>query len=747
MNFLDMYQELEEIYDAPYKSTGVTYAYKDNNGLLYHFYEDLPDLIHSLDIRSIYSTKNDRKENAAQFDWSRDDDFESGNSDGSSYVCMTNTLVGKNYMTTKRNRPFGLSFKRVDVEKYCENKYLIRSFDAFAAKGDYTSSVDSKGQRKLTYLANTEARDHNPFTVFSIGELEAGKYFICGGQDVKNRWPAQIFSDKTLYEQLKDWFVSIYSSSTSEDYQRRSVYHFKNGNIGQVRAWADPDKKTKPVDVAGNLNTNYAANVYSKGSKRDYSPSIIFDFKGRYATTFKEVIGIGPIEVYGDKKELLLGLEPGKGRSTQGMYKMPFILGLNVTNNTYSDTSYINPARRTPSTQYDIDGNATKIYSRRPDLVADEKLFKRLCKVFSEFEYRIYLDSGVDFRFPYDLVSTIVFPGLVKIGGTSEVVNITKLKELLESNVTPEVEEVVMVTGEVADDYKLTSYTKGLVTALIDLLTGPYKHVGVEIVPNTTGDYDGLIPSTRTKLGKYLLTGEQSDLDTEDSIILNKLNKISGKDHARKLIKDNGNIIDWPNAKVVPGENGEKTVVAPIDILGRVEDPKNKFKPDAGWNVARIGAQAVLKGKDSEGNEYVLFVYKPRSSSFMELPGGGFGDNPGSNERFKQLLLSKLSYKCGIGEEVLTNLRDTGKALILNESGVALKDEIKWPWSYYRLFTAELKYPIDGDELSNLGYDNLSYKHVNASYNAYLRWVPVNKIRSNTAILNRYSTLLQHGII
>ena len=130
MNFLDTYQELEEIYDAPYMSTGVTYAHRDSNGLLYHFYEDLPDLIHSLGTRSIYSTKNDRRENVAQFDWSRDKDFENGDSDGSAYVCMTNTLVGKNYMTNKRNRPFGLSFKRTEVENYCKDKYLIRGFDA-----------------------------------------------------------------------------------------------------------------------------------------------------------------------------------------------------------------------------------------------------------------------------------------------------------------------------------------------------------------------------------------------------------------------------------------------------------------------------------------------------------------------------------------------------------------------------------------------------------------------------------------
>jgi hypothetical protein len=211
--------------------------------------------------------------------------------------------------------------------------------------------------------------------------------------------------------------------------------------------------------------------------------------------------------------------------------------------------------------------------------------------------------------------------------------------------------------------------------------------------------------------------------------------------------------IDWSKAAVKSGENNEDTVVAPLNI--KVTDPVGKFKPKAGWNLARIGAQVILTAMDSKGKKYVLFVFKPRSATFMELPGGGFGKNPGGNNAFESLIKEKLDFKCDIGSDIITNLKDTGKALLLNEKGVAKNTaEITWPWSYYRLFTAELKYPLDSEELHKLGYDDLGYNYDNSykangrnSYRAFMRWVPVDELGSNTAILNRYSTLLRAGFI
>lgn len=57
----------------------------------------------------------------------------------------------------------------------------------------------------------------------------------------------------------------------------------------------------------------------------------------------------------------------------------------------------------------------------------------------------------------------------------------------------------------------------------------------------------------------------------------------------------------------------------------------------------------------------------------MELPGGGFVDKPATTADFIALLKSRLAFKCNINSADITNLKDTGKALLLHEVGVAQK--------------------------------------------------------------------------
>ena len=109
MNFNYTWQQLDEIYTADYNKTGtkevIAQAHGLSTGLLYHFYEDLPDLLNSLETGVIYSTKNDKEENKAQFDYS------DGVGDGTSYVCMTHTLAGKNAAIKSLGRPLDSHLK------------------------------------------------------------------------------------------------------------------------------------------------------------------------------------------------------------------------------------------------------------------------------------------------------------------------------------------------------------------------------------------------------------------------------------------------------------------------------------------------------------------------------------------------------------------------------------------------------------------------------------------------------------
>ena len=232
------------------------------------------------------------------------------------------------------------------------------------------------------------------------------------------------------------------------------------------------------------------------------------------------------------------------------------------------------------------------------------------------------------------------------------------------------------------------------------------------------------------------MTGE-----ADIGIPLNKDGKIPEKDHMRKLTTD------WPDLspeslQVRPGEHNEDTIVAKIQL------PDN-----LGMSEARIGSEAIIIAEDEAHNKYVLFVYKSKSPMFMELPGGGFGGHkPSSSEDFKKLLMDKLEFKCNLCTPDITPPEDTGKALLLHEVGVAKTDDVTWPWSYYRLYTAKLKEPLSNECLADLGYTfdnsalaaNIKQKtgidvH---SYRAHMRWVPVKNITLNRAVTDRYSNII-----
>jgi hypothetical protein len=113
---------------------------------------------------------------------------------------MTSTISGKNYMANKFRRPFGLSFTSKTLSRICEQPgYSLRPYSAFSEKGNYEMR-----RGKPVLLAKTKEFGNNPFSVFAIGELEEGVYFISGGQGAARLWPAQVFNDAKLYQDLKD---------------------------------------------------------------------------------------------------------------------------------------------------------------------------------------------------------------------------------------------------------------------------------------------------------------------------------------------------------------------------------------------------------------------------------------------------------------------------------------------------------------------------------------------------------------
>jgi hypothetical protein len=745
MNFLSAWQELDEIYNTDYNTTGTKEVVSQkkglSTGLLYHFYTDLSDLLNSLENGVIYSTKNDKAENKAQFDYS------DGVGDGTAYVCMTHTLAGKDAAIKDLGRPFGLSFKAKDLaargkpdrpvgrpsRDSKKQGHTVKSFDAWGAKGNYDTS--SRGNPYL--LAQTKEQGFNPFNVQAVGELPGiatkggtqRRFFISGGQSTQGQWAAKIFYNPELYEKLRKWFEDSYR--TGQAYQQRMFYHFKNGEVGGPKQ-SNPNAvyNGKLIDVDGNINTNYKPFAFrTKDGAISYTSSIAFEFSGDFKNNFIEVIGYGPFQVKEDNKKLL-GLAPVNADAS-GTYTGPQIFGKNIrTNAFYSDKPEVRFGQGRDNKM--VDGGSA--YSIQQHLMADEKLFKELSAIYDEHEYRIYLPDSRDFRFKPDEIETLVLPEAFWIPTTKEEINITQLVKALKSGTIDLAE--LKAEGAIKTRAKkapMSPYLTDLVTSLIELLQTKYANVGIELIPNTSGD--NAVNASAT-IGTFQKTGE-----ADVGIPLNNKGKIPKKDHSRKITDE------WPDLspeslQVRPGEHNEETIVAKIQLPGNL-----------GESEARIGSEAIIIAEDEGHNKYVLFVYKSKSPMFMELPGGGFGSNkPRGAEDFKKLLMDKLAFKCNLSASDITTPEDTGKALLLHEVGVAITDDVTWPWSYYRLYTAKLKEPLSDECLADLGYtfnnaalaaDIKQKTGIDVhSYRAHMRWVPVKNITLNRAVTDRYSNII-----
>jgi hypothetical protein len=729
-SFYNTWQELEELYRTDFTSTGdeEVFAVDDklSAGLLYHFYADLSDLLNSLETGIIYSTKNDKAENKAQFDYS------DGVGDGTAYVCMTNTIPGKTSAIKDLGRPFGLSFSAKELADKCsKNGSKVRSFDAWGAKGNY--GLSSRNSPYL--LAQTKEQGFNPFSVHAIGELPSiaingeptRRFFISGGQSTQSLWSAKIFYDAEVYKELQKWFEQSYS--TGEAYQKRMFYHFENGDVGEAQDYY----KGKPIKVTGNKNTNYKPFPFkTKDGEVAYDSSMSFTFTGTCAKTFVEVIGYGPFQVKDENGDLLLGLSTVNANA-QGNYRGPFIFGKNISDSSFSSETKIRQGQSRTNKMPD----GEDVTSIQQHLMADKDLFDKLSKIYDEHEYRIYLPGSQDFRFAPDDIETLVLPEVFRLPGSKEAINLVALVDCIkDGSVDLDNFELLKTLGVIETRSKKappTPYLIDLMTTLVWLLTSDYNNVGVEFIPNSHDKTTAA--QAQATLGSLQKTGE-----ADVGIPLKKDNSIPTGDRARKVVNM------WPeldkdSVQLKPGQNGETTAVARIHL------PDN-----LGYSEARIGSEAIIIAEDDKHNKFVLFVYKSKSPMFMELPGGGFGVIPAGKDDFKQLLLNKLAFKCNIDSEALSGLEDTGKALLLYEIGVAKDASVTWPWSYYRLYTAKLKEPLSGECLANLGYtfDNTELAKTISqqtgidvhSYRAHLRWVPVKNITMNRAITDRYSNII-----
>lgn len=698
MNFLDTWQELEELYQAEFKN-GPEDKY-------YHFFYDISDLINSLSIGRIYSNKNLR---AAQLDvYERD----------KAYICTTKGSEGKERAVTKFNRPIGISF--INLPELCIYKgYSFAEenpYSQFLAKTQY--SIGTTGSKSATPIDSDKlVAAFRDFRLLAIGELDgdfAGKYFISGGQgrNLTNHWYSRIFEDKQLYDTLKRWF-STNMNSTDGSSQPTMYYHFRDNFIGKPTE----EFLGKPINTTGQLNQKYKPWVDPlKGTKKQITHNMAMDFTlhfERNGGSFKEIIGIGPFKVEDIDGKTLLQMDLCK--SGPGGYPAPALMSTGP-DGTFSDVNKIVSGRGKKSK----DSDAASIQKH---LMLDKDTATAIAELYNEAEYRVYMPNRKDFTFSAKDISSLVLPRVIGFDNKKVLLDIEALIKVLgcgsSASRTFATKDTTFAQELIAEKILNTASmdvgTLKLIQKFVELLQTKYFHTTIEL---TAGDAD----VSHTKSTTYNKTGgvdDAVDLDT-----------LKGGDKTRYLISDNVKIA-WAQTVLW---HGVESVVARVSAL--------KAK-------ARIGSETILIGKDKDNNKYVLFVDNSyKATGFFELPGGGLHSidqiNPAG---FETIAKQRLYFKGGLNtDNHIKNFAPTGKALVLQEKGVAKDKGVTWPWSYYKLFTAFYNQEILVDDI-DYSFDNRSTpKEIRAKgedgYICTLRWVPVESLDLNRSIKDRYSNII-----
>lgn len=728
MHFLDIYEELSDLNEVK-----AIKNFTDGSATqFYHFYEDLADLVNSLKTKRIYSNKNAQ---ASQLDVYAPED--------SAYVCMTVGQEGKT--RTAQNfgsRSFGLAFK--DLDELCtRSKYHFNSsesgkYSQFLAKTQYNKGERGKPTATGSSDLVTAFRD---FELLAIGQLDSGEYFISGGQgrNLNNHWNSKTFTDERIYKTLRAWFMTNMDGkqldNKADTAQPHIYYHFVDNNIGSPR-------KDHPEDIYINstgkhiLNTDaqkndlYIPRPDENKPDTSYDRAMDFTLKRVDGVGFKEIIGVGPFRVTDSTGRVVLQMDMCKPGS-KGGYQPPKVFSTLAGSQEYSKIDDYTPGQSRKLT------TNPKLTSRPNHLLLSKDTAEFIAELYNESEHRVYIPNKEDLAFKAADIETIVLPAKIEALG-QRTYDIQKLLQAVTYGTLPTYNskesflDALKVAGVVGSKVRdVTTLVYNNITMLIQLLTTEYDHVLVELI-----DLDGKAITTLSLDTQYAADGGIDRLEKTDKGYKNN--------NARMRYIPEDDIVDFNILTQIQQVeevkwDGVTSIIASLKDLGGVD------------GKARLGAETIVIGKDSAGEKYVLFVDNAhKAKGFLELPGGGLHSTQVTAQSFSSIAMQRLHFKGGIEAKYISNFTDTGKGLLLAEKGtdgtkgVAKTDKITWPWSYYKLFTANYTKEIDTDhtdyQFNNAG---LEIETADGAYNytCYLKWIPVSSLDYNRALISRYSNI------
>lgn len=230
-----------------------------------------------------------------------------------------------------------------------------------------------------------------------------------------------------------------------------------------------PDFGKCVLNTSGNLNSKY---VPYESKNYGNTPAIRFDGpKFIHNVKFDEIIGIGPTKVFDeDSNEILLQI-PLVDPSSKGGYSVPELFGKDLTSGSYPETTSIRPATRTTLTT-------------KQNLYMSEKDAKKLTALFDEGEYRVYSQSKRNFKFQPSDIATIALPSSVKLdSGKGPTIDLRTLVKLIIDNKNISDGDIISALhkyGCVNETGRLSAVSEKALCIFIELMTRPYKDVGIE---------------------------------------------------------------------------------------------------------------------------------------------------------------------------------------------------------------------------------------------------------------------------
>lgn len=738
--FMKLYEELSGLNEEELHEIKSVNDFSDGSDTsFYHFFEDLADLVNSLDVKRIYSNKN---EQASQLDIYAPN--------GASYVCMTVGNEGKHRTTNNfGNRSFGISFK--DLAEMCNRTgYTFdpnRSgeYSQFLAKTQY--DIGSRGMPTAT-STDEKINAFRDFELLAIGQFANGEFFISGGQgrNLSNHWSSKTFTDENIYKTLKAWFMTNMDAkqldTNPDTAQPHIYYHLKDINNKDAVRTPRPDH---PEDIFVNGSTKHVLNSV-KQHNANYRPrpddagsdsferAIDFgSFEMADGVECVEIIGVGPLRVTDDTGHVILQLDmctPG----AKGGYQPPKLFGALADKLDDGSLKYADTDSYTPGSSRAL--KTTPEYTSRPQhLMLTKATAEFIAELYNESEHRVYIPNKKDLVFKPSDIEVVVLPAIITTPG-NRYYNIQKLLQAVTYGVIDDYSDkdsfidALRAAGVIGPKVRLMNdHVYNNLVKLIQLLTSSeYDHVLIELITR-----DGSAVSTLNLKTQYGISGGTDHLIYADD-------KYTNPDAKMRYIPEDDVVgfdimseIDNPEVKKW---NGVNSVVADLKTLG---------------GKARLGAETILVGKDSSGVDYVMFVDNAyKATGFLELPGGGLDKATVTAEAFRNTALQRLNFKCGIKPQDIIGLSDTGKGLLLAEKGkdgtkgVAKDKNIKWQWSYYKLFTARYAKQIDADD-TDYSFDNhgllTTAPEGEVGYTSYLKWIPVSSLNYNRALLTRYSNV------